>query len=271
MAKATGGAAWSLLPGQQGGCQKSGRLAPVPGREGARVGGSASGHQGLYRGRPQGLDAWDESGAEAVWTMTQPAPPPPGGLLVAAAWPLEQRLACCRHQPNLGADDILVRCRVWAPSALLSSEHSEAKPIHVPASGRCPVTPSWPPPGSLLPPFLLFPAEEALETRPCWGWCFGHLWGQEKEGACSLPHARHPPVSTHPGTELGLPGWPSTELAADLPALGPRGRRAHCPKNNIRERLWPSDLLWLNASPQHLPTNHLSTRRPEAETWTNVA
>lgn len=125
--------------------------------------------------------------------MTQPAPPPPGSSPMAAAWPLEQRLACCRHQPNLGAEDTSGRGLVWAPSALLSSEHSEAKPIHVPASGRCPVIPVWPPPGSLLPPFLLFPAEEALETRPCWGWCLGHLWGQEKEGACSLPHARHRP------------------------------------------------------------------------------
>ena len=62
-----------------------------------------------------------------------------------------------------------------------------------------------------------------------------------------------------------------TELVADLPALGPRGRWACCPKNNIHERLWPSDLLWLSESPPHPPTNHLSTRRPEAETWTKVA
>lgn len=74
--------------------------------------------------------------------------------------------------------------------------------------------------------------------------------GRGRQGGGLLTDTRQaPPTSTHPGTQLGLPGQRSSELAADLPALGPKGQWARCPKNNIHERLWPSDLLWLNASP----------------------
>lgn len=61
--------------------------------------------------------------------------PGPGSSLMAAAWPLEQRLARCRHQADLGAEDASGRGLAWAPSALLSSECSEAEPLPVPASG----------------------------------------------------------------------------------------------------------------------------------------
>ena len=70
-----------------------------------------------------------------MWTVTQLAPPLPGSSLMAAAWPLEQSLARCRHQPDLGAKDALGRGLAWAPMALLSSERSEAEPLHVPALG----------------------------------------------------------------------------------------------------------------------------------------
>lgn len=137
--------------------------------------------------------------------------------------------------------------------------------------GEVPHHPSLAPAWVTSAALLSLPCGGSSRDETMLGMVSRALVGAREGGGLLTATCQAPPTSTHPGTQLGLPGRPSTELAADLLALGPRGRRARCPKNNIHERLWPSDLLWLNASPPHPPTNHLSTKRPEAETWTKVA